>query len=217
MPLRVRKRRDLLAIPLDPGEQTVDAFVRRDAGLPAELARGAVDVAVEDRLVAEPRRGVAHGDRPLQARLEHAQQLFERKTEGRSAAHVVGTPGHGGALLGRGEIQGDEVVDPQEVAHLEPVPVEGDRQAEDRGEREPRDPSLVLLAELAGPVDARLPHRHGRQAEAAVVVDDVLVGRALRAAVGRFEGERLRLRHSGREFCKSQRPSRTVSPMLRWP
>ena len=52
------------------------------------------------------------------------------------------------------------------------------------------DPALVLGAHLARAVDAAHAQHRGRQAEGAGVVEHVLVGRALGAAVGRVEVER---------------------------
>ncbi len=46
----------------------------------------------------------------------------------------------------------------------------------ERADQEVRDPALVLGAHLARPVDAAHPHHRGRHAEAAGVVEHVLVG-----------------------------------------
>ena len=89
-----------------------------------------------------------------------------------------------------------EVVDVQHVARLLAVAVEGDRLAEHGGDGEPGDPALVLDAELAGAVDAGLPEADGVQAVYPAVVDDVLIGDALGAAVGRVEVELLVLAHA---------------------
>src|SRR5207302_605341 len=78
---------------------------------------------------------------------------------------------------------GDEIVDVEDVAHLAPVAVDGDRVASERAKQEMRHPSLVLGAELARPVDAAHAEYHGAKAVAARVVKDVLVGGALGAAV----------------------------------
>ena len=64
---------------------------------------------------------------------------------------------------------------------------------EDRGDDEPGHPALVLHPELARPVDARLPERGGGDAVDPGEVERVLVGGALRAAIGRKEIERLGL------------------------
>src|SRR5690606_12364808 len=59
---------------------------------------------------------------------------------------------------------------------------------------EPRDPALVLDAELPRAVDAALPEDHRREPIDAVVVPDVLVRGALAASVRRVEVEGPRLR-----------------------
>src|SRR4029450_3298444 len=103
-------------------------------GLPAELARGTVHVAVEDRLGAEGRRRRSDGDLSLKPLLQHRHEVFERETEGRSSADVVSAARDGSTLLRRGEIEVHEVVDPQEIADLEAMAVERDRQGEDGGQ-----------------------------------------------------------------------------------
>ena len=55
-----------------------------------------------------------------------------------------------------------QIIDVQHVAHLLAVAVDGDGPAEHRGDREPGDPALVLHAELARPVDARLAEARSR-------------------------------------------------------
>ena len=55
------------------------------------------------------------------------------------------------------------------------------------------DPSLVFGAVLMGAVDAALAEHHGVHVEAARVIPNVLVGRALAASVWTVEVERLRL------------------------
>lgn len=77
----------------------------------------------------------------------------------------------------------------QDVAHLPSVAVERDRLAGERPDQEVGDPALVLVAHLARTVDAAHPHHRRRDAEAAGVVEDVLVRRSLGAAVGRVEVE----------------------------
>ena len=65
------------------------------------------------------------------------------------------------------------------------------------------DPALVFGAELVRPVDAAHAKDDRRQAERARVVEHVLVGRALRAAVRAVEVERARLSR-----CRARRPTR---------
>ena len=84
----------------------------------------------------------------------------------------------------------DRVGDVEDVAHLAAVAVDRDRLAVERADQEMRDPALVLGSHLARAVDAAHAHHAGRHAEAARVVEHVLIGGALRAAVGRVEVER---------------------------
>jgi hypothetical protein len=126
-----------------------------------------------------------------EALLENPDQLHQRETERRAAAHVVRAPRHRLPPLDRREVRVDQVIDPEKIPHLEAVTVDRDREAERRGEREPRDPALIFFAKLSRPEDARLAISDRGKPVTPVVVDDVLVRRALRAAVGRLEGQRL--------------------------
>ena len=63
-------------------------------------------------------------------------------------------------------------------------PVEGDPGTLHATDEEVRYPSLVLRAELARPVDAAHAKHGARDSVAACVVEHILIGRALRAAVG---------------------------------
>ena len=109
------------------------------------------------------------------------------------AADVERLPGDGIAMFIRRFVSARQVVDVQHVAHLLAVAVDRDRLAQHRGDGEPGDPALVLDAELARAVDAGLAEGDRAQAVDAGVVGHVLVGGALRAAVGRVEVQRLRL------------------------
>src|SRR5690606_35556606 len=78
----------------------------------------------------------------------------------------------------------DEVVDKEDVPHLKAVAVNRERLSEHRRDDEVRDPALVLRAELMWPVDAAHPEDDGPEAERTRIVEDVLLGHALGAAVG---------------------------------
>src|SRR5437667_9159553 len=61
--------------------------------------------------------------------------------------------------LPRGQFPGvEQVVDEEHVPELPAVAVDHDRLPCDGGDREPCQPTLILDAELALPVDARLSH-----------------------------------------------------------
>src|SRR5688572_4621143 len=81
----------------------------------------------------------------------------------------------------------------QNVAYLLAVTEDGDVAAEDRGYDEPRQPALILHAELTRTVYAGLPERGRRQFVDPGEIEGVLVGRTLGAAIGRKQVERLGL------------------------
>src|SRR5690606_23124373 len=90
-----------------------------------------------------------------------------------------------------GEIGLHRVFHVQQIANLAAISVDGDRLAVDRSTNEMRNPALILRAELPRPVNAAHPHDDGWQTEAAGVIQHVLIGSTLRAAVRRMQGERL--------------------------
>ena len=112
---------------------------------------------------------------------------------GRAAADVEGLLRHLVGSADRRLVGAKQIVDVQDVAHLLAVAEDGDVAPEDRGDDEPGNPALILHAELARPVDARLPERRRGDAVDPGEVEGVLVGGALGAAVGREEVERLGL------------------------
>jgi len=103
----------------------------------------------------------------------------------RAAADVERAAAHDLDLLPRADERVDEVVDEQDIAHLSAVAVDRDRFARERAAQEVGDPALVLGAELVRAVDAAHAEHRGGQPEAARVVEDVLLGARLRAAVRR--------------------------------
>src|SRR5262249_45111655 len=96
-PLPGQEAADLFAVRLDPLEQPVDALGGLDARLPAQLAGDAIDVAVEDGLIAQARGGRRERDRLPQALLEDRDQLAQREAAAGPAADVVGLAVDGGA------------------------------------------------------------------------------------------------------------------------
>ena len=78
--------------------------------------------------------------------------------------------------------------------------------------QEVREPALVLGAELPRPVDAAHAQHAGGHAEAARVVQHVLVGRALGAAIGRVEA-----RAAGPRRCRARAGRRRSAGRRRRP
>src|SRR5262245_6398083 len=94
----------------------------------------------------------------------------------------------------------DQILDPENVAHLFAVAVDRDRLAENGGNREPSDPPLVLDSKLAGAVDTGLPEHHGPQAIDPMIVPDVLIGTTFGAAIGGVKIEWIGLVNPSDEF-----------------
>src|SRR4051812_43197340 len=124
------------------------------------------------------------------------EQLAETDRIGGAAPEIEGAPGDTVDPLPRAEIGLDGVGDVEHVADLVTVAVERDRLAFERADQEVRDPALTLGAHLAMAVDAAHPQHGGGDAEAARVIEDILVGRPLRTAIRRVEVERPILSYS---------------------
>src|SRR5438477_5156783 len=92
-------------------------------------------------------------------------------------------------VLQRSDIGFHCVADLKDVAHLPAITVNNKRLALQRADEEVRDPALVLGTHLPLTVDAAHSEYRGRHTEAARIIEYILVGRALRAAVGRVEIE----------------------------
>ncbi len=99
-------------------------------------------------------------------------------------------PGNAIDIFERRDVGVHRITDVEDVADLPAVAVDGDRLAFERADQEMGDPALVLRSHLPLAVDAAHPEHERRHAEAARVIEHILVGRALRAAVGRVEIER---------------------------
>src|SRR6185312_4572363 len=130
--------------------------VRRDARLPSELALRLAHVADEHLLIARSPGVVAALDLLPREALDLLHQLVERHHVRRAAADVEDLALDPIDALDRGLEAVEKIVDEEDVAHLLAVAVDRDRLPLGRGDREPRDPALILDAELAAPVDARL-------------------------------------------------------------
>ena len=110
----------------------------------------------------------------------------------RPAADVVDLATGDANLVDDECVQRAEVAGVEQVAHLGPVPIDGQRPVFEDRVHEVGDPTLVLGAVLVGAVDAALPQDDGVHIEAAGVVPHVLVGRTLAAPVRAVEVQGLR-------------------------
>src|SRR5207248_5073899 len=117
------------------------------------------------------------------------EQLEQTDRIGRSAAEIEYAPVDPVDVLQGAHIGIHRVADIEDVAHLLAVAVDGDRLALERSDEEMRDPALILGPHLPLSVDAAHPEHDRRNAEAAAVIEDILVSRAFGAAVGRMKIE----------------------------
>src|SRR4051794_27602013 len=174
----------------EPAGERRDAGAPRDRGSQLERARGAAHVGDVIALIAGPPIGEGQLDRPADQVLDMAQELPQADGVRGPAAEVEGAALHGVDAAPRRNIGLDGVGDVEHVAHLPPVAVDRDRLSFESADQKMRHPALVLGPHLAWAIDAAHAHDRGRHAEAAGIVEDVLVGGALRAAIGRVEIER---------------------------
>src|SRR5690606_36450712 len=115
-----------------------------------------------------------------------------------TAADVERLPGQRIDLLRSGRQRVDQILDEEDVPHLTPVAVERDGLTRERPKDEVRDPALILRPELMRPVDAAHAEDGASKPEHPRVVENVLVGGALRAAVRSMDRERLILGDAAR-------------------
>ena len=122
---------DLGRVALDPSEEVGQAVAESDAGRPPEVAGGAARVGDEDELVAGPRLRRGGRDGLASPGVESLQQLEQRERVRRDRRRCCRRGPHSRRrVLGRGEVELDEIVHVQQVAHLLAVPV--DRSAASR-------------------------------------------------------------------------------------
>jgi hypothetical protein len=86
-----------------------------------------------------------------------------------------------------GTVGAHRVIHMQDVAHLVPIAIDGDRLALQRTDEEMGNPALVFGSELPLAVDAAHAQHRRRHLIAAGIIEHILVGRALRAAVRRVK------------------------------
>jgi hypothetical protein len=125
--------------------------------------------------------------------MELLEQLQQAARVVGTAAKIVGPSANHIDPIARQQVGVERVVDEQQIAHLPAVAVDGDRPARERTDQEMGDPALVLGAELAGAVEAAHAEHDGGQTVHACVVEHVLVGGALGAAIGAEQLERTAL------------------------
>src|SRR5690606_11445562 len=121
--------------------------------------------------------------------LDGGQDLVDADCIGGATAKIEGAPTHPVDAVQYGPIGCDCVVDEEDVADLLAVAVNRDRFTLQCGDEEMRDPALVFGAELARTVDAAHAEHRGGQPKRGGIVENVLIGHALGAAVRRAEIE----------------------------
>src|SRR5215207_8690934 len=184
------RRRSRQMLVRQPAGERRDAGAPWDRGSQLEGARRAARVGDVVALIAGAPIGEGQLDRPADQILDMAQELPQADGVRWPAAEVEGAALHGVDAAPRRKIGLDGIGDVEHVAHLTPVAVDRDRFSFESADQEMRHPALVLGPHLARAIDAAHAHDCGRHAEAAGIVEDVLVGGALRAAIGRVEIER---------------------------
>src|SRR5262249_9029088 len=157
----------------DPAQEPPEALVEADAGRPAQQAGRLADVGHEDALVAGPPGGEGRVQGAAQGPLQPPDPLPAAHRAVRAAAQVQDLAADVVDPPERRLVGVDQVADPEGVADLLAVAVDGHRRAGGRGHAEPGDPALVLDPELAGPIDARLSEYDGLQSVDASIVADV--------------------------------------------
>ncbi len=156
-------------------------------------------VGYEELLVGLAPGQVGVVELDAEALLEMEQELEEAHAVFHASADVEGLAARGGDVFVGHDVGVDGVGDMEEVADL--LAVSGDGEGRARGDcvraqgcfafeglaAEPADPALVVGGELAATVDGGVAEDDGVEAEAAGVVEHVLVGGTFGAAVGRVE------------------------------
>ena len=87
----------------------------------------------------------------------------------------------------------DQIVHVEQIANLPAVAIDGDRQVLLCSNEEVRDPTLIFGAVLMRPINTA--HAENRRVDpiAACIVQNILIGGALRAAIRTMEAERVGL------------------------
>src|SRR5271165_6848613 len=194
---------NIAAILANPIEQRPDSRQWIDGWAPSQFALDFADIGYEYWLISGPRLRMADRNFLRQAVLEESEQFHKRQRARRPPTDVVDAArrsrGSGRCKL----VGGHQVIDVQQIAYLQTIAVDGDRSFEQRCDREPGNPSLVLDAELPLTVDARLAKDHRRDAVDTPVVMYILVGCAFAAAVRRVKVKRTVFRDAFGKISKA--------------
>src|SRR5271165_4864490 len=194
---------NVAAILANPIQQQPDSWQWIDGWAPSQFALDFADVGYEHRLISGARFRMADRNFLCQAILKEREQLHQRQRSRWPPTDVV-DPARGSRGIGRCKlVSGHQVIDVQQIAYLQTIAVDGDRSFEQRCDREPGNPSLVLYAELPLTVDARLAEDHRRDAVDTPVVMYVLVSRAFATAVRRVKIERTVFRDAFGKISKA--------------
>src|SRR5271165_3912263 len=180
---------NVAAILANPIQQQPDSWQWIDGWAPSQFALDFADVGYEHRLISGARFRMADRNFLCQAVLEKSEQFHQRQRSRWPPADVVDAASGPRGIGRRKLVSRHQVIDVQQIAYLQTIAVDGDRSFEQRCDREPGYPSLVLDAELPLTVDARLAEDHRRHAVNTAVVMHVLVSRAFAAAVRRVKVE----------------------------
>src|SRR5690242_7830284 len=163
--------------------QAAHALLYPDSRQPAGGAVKFSDIAHIPALITHPPSPEGKARAPAVQCRDTVDQLEEAQRVFRSAADVEGLAGDIGQTLLGGQERVDEIIDEQSIAYLLAIAVKRDRLPVGGADHEMREPALVLGAVLMRPVDAAHAEDGGRKSIAARVIEDVLVGRPLRAAI----------------------------------
>src|SRR3569832_1775035 len=183
-----------------PVVEAADAFLHRDARAPARRLRITRSVGVVVAMIGgEPIYKLNLDGLKLKA-FYLMNDLEQCTQSARPATDVVVLTRHvmDMALC---ELHGvDQIVDVHEVALLIAVAVDHERLAREHSLDEVRDPALIFVAELTRAIDTAHAEYGRGQVVVLRVIQDVLIGAALRTAVGTAEAKRRGLAKSAAAY-----------------
>ncbi len=133
------------------------------------------------------------GGRTADIVADETQDLVQANGIVGPATQVEGLPAQLVDVAPHGKIGIDRVPHVEDVANLAAIAIKHDSPPFDRTDQEMGDPALVLRPHLPLPIDATHAQYGGGHAEAAAIIEDILVSRPFRTAIGSVEIERAAL------------------------